>query len=332
MKIIKNQTWKKNRFFLIPFFFFLLFPIIVFGVQINAPDVGSTDSSIPQFLANFYKFAIMISGVLAVGMIIWGGILYTLSGASISKKNNGKELILSALFGLALVLGSYLILNTINPRLVELENPGGQLEQADFTDCSSSTMVNSGNGIVSGVGEELRVCELNEWPRSYETGQCQCYPDTKWIENHKFQLTNETEIYEVKLTGISNNPPTQTGCCVNIDKKITLKWPSVGYETDRGVNELLVRLINAQGLKPWRVTAACPDKPGAHQSSCHYKPKCTCVDIAIDKTKVSDIKCGDVYKLIEVAKGVGFRVLNEYRNCDGVQTQKSTGGHLHIGI
>ena len=145
------------------------------------PDISKV--GFLEFLSGFYGFAIMISGVLAVGMIVVGGIYITLSGASPDKKSEGKKIILSAIWGLALVLSSYLILKTINPRLVELENPGGQLEQADFELCASSSKVMSENNGIK-ISKGLPACGIGEWPINFETGECQCYVDTKWIESY----------------------------------------------------------------------------------------------------------------------------------------------------
>jgi len=59
-----------------------------------------------------------LAGIFAVFMIIWGGFEYVSTDA-ISGKSAGKEKIEGALWGLGLALGSYLILNTINPELLK---------------------------------------------------------------------------------------------------------------------------------------------------------------------------------------------------------------------
>ena len=74
-------------------------------------------------MSGFYQFALMIGGVLAFGAIVYGGILYAASAGNPSKQSEGKEWIKSALFGLLLLAGAYLILYTINPNLVNLGLP-----------------------------------------------------------------------------------------------------------------------------------------------------------------------------------------------------------------
>lgn len=80
---------------------------------------GESDKGIPAFIASFYNFGLMIGGVLAVGMITVGAIYYSISGA-VDKQAEAKSMITSALLGLALLFGSYLILNTVNPKLTTL--------------------------------------------------------------------------------------------------------------------------------------------------------------------------------------------------------------------
>ncbi|MFA6227392.1 MAG: pilin [Candidatus Paceibacterota bacterium] len=75
-------------------------------------------SNLSNFLRDIFNFGIAIAVVLSVVMISWGGILY-MTTDSWSGKEDGKEKIENALYGLALALVSWLILYTINPALVD---------------------------------------------------------------------------------------------------------------------------------------------------------------------------------------------------------------------
>ncbi len=125
----------KRFLFLFPFFLFpflalaeeaptptIAFPCLLSGVAgFTCPAVGT---SIPAYIINLYQFMVGVSGIVAVAMIVTGGIFITISG-SVDKKSEGKDMITSALFGMALLLGSWLILSTVNTRLVEnLDIPG----------------------------------------------------------------------------------------------------------------------------------------------------------------------------------------------------------------
>lgn len=98
----------------------------VFAVSINAAIPGmSTGTSTPPggYVLGFYNFTLMIGGVLALGAIVYGGILYAASAGNPSKQSEGREWIKSALIGLLLLAGAYLVLYTINPDLVKLNLP-----------------------------------------------------------------------------------------------------------------------------------------------------------------------------------------------------------------
>jgi hypothetical protein len=76
-----------------------------------------TGSPLADFLGQVFNFGIAAAVVLALIMIIWGGIMY-MTTDSWETKEDGKKKIQDALWGLGLALTSYLILYTINPCLV----------------------------------------------------------------------------------------------------------------------------------------------------------------------------------------------------------------------
>jgi hypothetical protein len=84
---------------------------------------GLTEAQKPtdpvKVIKNIYGVSIGIAAILAVGMIIWAGIQYA-TVESISGHSDAKKTWEGALWGLALLLGSYLILQTINVDLVRI--------------------------------------------------------------------------------------------------------------------------------------------------------------------------------------------------------------------
>jgi len=103
-------------------------PVFVFAVatiNANLPGMAPATAGTPpgSFIAGFYSFALMIGGVLAFGAVVWGGILYAASAGNPGKQSEGRDWIKSALLGLLLLAGAYLILHTINPSLVNLGMP-----------------------------------------------------------------------------------------------------------------------------------------------------------------------------------------------------------------
>lgn len=71
-----------------------------------------------QYMMNLL---IALSAVVAVVMLVWGGIEYMFT-SSFTNKKEGLERAKHAIYGLLLVLTSYIILRTVDPRLVEIPN------------------------------------------------------------------------------------------------------------------------------------------------------------------------------------------------------------------
>ena len=90
------------------------------------------ESSIPPgeglagYIQRFYNLAVIVVGLLAVVMMMVGGVIWLTSSGSVEKVNQAKGYIGGAIAGLLLVLCSYLILMTINPQIVTLR--GSEIE------------------------------------------------------------------------------------------------------------------------------------------------------------------------------------------------------------
>jgi len=82
----------------------------------------SISLGLAERVATLYNWALGIGGVLALGVIIYGGLMYTASGGNASTIGEAKKWITSAIFGLILLLSSYLILNILNPSLTTLKD------------------------------------------------------------------------------------------------------------------------------------------------------------------------------------------------------------------
>lgn len=133
------KTIKHNIF--IRFFYAFLF----FGVFINsyAYTYAEDDSGALNFLTSsmkkedlqnvpinlyisqFYRAALILGAFLAVGAIIFGALQKILYASSPDKQNDANDRITSAIWGLVLLLGSVVILQTVNPEITSLKLPEG---------------------------------------------------------------------------------------------------------------------------------------------------------------------------------------------------------------
>ena len=87
------------------------------------PTEAEVAQSPAAYIARLYQFALMLSGMLAFGMIIFGAIQYIVSAGNTTQQSDARDRITQALWGVALLLGAYLILYTIDPKLVSLTDP-----------------------------------------------------------------------------------------------------------------------------------------------------------------------------------------------------------------
>lgn len=80
------------------------------------------DIPIAGQIASLYKWTLGIGTLIALLVLIYGGIVYTTSAGNESRIGDAKEWVFGAVIGLFLLFGSYLILNTINPELTKLKD------------------------------------------------------------------------------------------------------------------------------------------------------------------------------------------------------------------
>ena len=82
-------------------------------------DEVDCKTTLEKYLPGMFKLAIGLAAAFAVLMIVIGGFQY-MSTDALQKKEDGKNRIWNSIKGLVLVIGAWLILNTINPNLLTL--------------------------------------------------------------------------------------------------------------------------------------------------------------------------------------------------------------------
>ena len=100
-------------------FFSSLHPIFAqYKNQEKIPGAQPT-SDVVQYIKDIINFGFAVIGILALFMLIIGAYQYLMAAGS-GKAESAKETISSALLGLILGLTAWIILNKINPDLVNL--------------------------------------------------------------------------------------------------------------------------------------------------------------------------------------------------------------------
>jgi hypothetical protein len=174
---------KYSLFFLLGFI--CAAPILAFAQATISPTIPgmtsavTTSTSPGAFVAGFYNFALMIGGVLAFGAIVYGGVLYAASVGNPSKQSEGREWNKSALLGLLLLAGAYLILNTINPNLVNLSLPTLQSINIQVPATAAIYGAGTSQSACSNVTCPAGSSPVNSQVYSGGGAQCSCQtPDT----------------------------------------------------------------------------------------------------------------------------------------------------------
>lgn len=99
-------------------------PFVAFA-QTNPCAVGTDGTaSLGKCVSGIYMWSMGAAALLALLMLVYGGYQVMTAGGNGQQATNGKSYITSSLVGIALLLSAYLILNTINPDLVDFQITG----------------------------------------------------------------------------------------------------------------------------------------------------------------------------------------------------------------
>lgn len=145
---LHNISIKKGLIFL--FLTLLLLPSISLaqGVSLEVDYVPFTDDipfwaketakeMMPEYLRYIFNFIVITSGIVIMGVIIYGGFTFLTSSGDPQKLTKGKETIINGLVGLLFILSSWLIISLINPSLlnlavIDLEELGGEISKDSY--------------------------------------------------------------------------------------------------------------------------------------------------------------------------------------------------------
>lgn len=127
-------------------------------LPVGNPPITTTKAILSDYLRTIFIFAISISGLIVFGVIVFSGVQLLTQAQNPAALGEAKNRILEALIGLVVLLGSYVLLTTLNPRLVIINpqlkgttegilisNPKGEqtifkTSQSDITDFLNVTL------------------------------------------------------------------------------------------------------------------------------------------------------------------------------------------------
>ena len=158
----------------------------VIGQEVKNATTGETvmrSDLIGRYITAFYNWGFSIVGVIAVLMLMAAGVIWLTSGGDSGKIGNAKKMIEGALLGSALLVGSWFLLNTINPNLVNMPTidmviikqvklgccdaakDDGVAKMTTSNNCKDGTNFDENKSLVLGKCES-EVCCVYDYPAS----------------------------------------------------------------------------------------------------------------------------------------------------------------------
>ena len=121
---------KRKRIIIFTALFLLFLGSFLFAqareLELNYPQIGNfslTEDSVdlPAFIKYIFNLSIVLIGIIAFGGLVFSGFLYLTSSGDSAQIKKAKDGITASIIGILLLLGSYLVLEKINPELLKLE-------------------------------------------------------------------------------------------------------------------------------------------------------------------------------------------------------------------
>lgn len=214
----------------------------------NGAETTNCTTDFVTYLKGFFRLIISLSSIIAVLVITYEGFKLAVS-TSEGARGEAKDRIQQALIGLGLVLGSYLILNTINPQLTKISFVVDKV--ADYTGTSAYLQDELSAALVT---EQLRQENraANEAFSAQATpilqqlealGDCvehpepeECFSEQTRLENQLQQIRNSTDVIAY-VNGFRNKineevrrrlvPPVTREEITEARRQLVLAWSTV---------------------------------------------------------------------------------------------------------
>lgn len=237
------------------------------------------------------------------------------------KKSEAKNVISNAIWGFALAMGAWMILNTIDAGLTTINL------SLDRQEVGPASEFNIGPLNYSCREEAIAMCTGEHGLESSEFTPC--------VNEHVTACLAETP-----TTGEEPTSGTVTGCtnCTSISSALAIKTDGNGACSNQQTNGCFVNSTLNTRLVSMTNTLENPPSPGirlnmviteaypptvTHQASCHYNG--TCVDMNfIDRTQANQYQ--NIRRVIDAANSAGLRAVYEVNSETAAQAIRLATG------
>lgn len=168
----------------------IFFPVIAFALEVGFPQVGGYTpgpSTGPEdWIRYLYLSSMALVGLALVYTFARAGIERMLGGANPGMIKSSNDRIKNGLFGLLILLGSYVFLREINPQLVNLKTPNIEVND-------------SGGGLLDFLSLLVRDnSNRNQTGGGYCVNTSQCISGFICKENQCTAVTDASSVVECK--------------------------------------------------------------------------------------------------------------------------------------
>lgn len=309
---------------------------LIFTPQVSIPDsefVGQTPTTVgvyddttgkmdstllARYISAIYNYGLAIAGILATLVLMGAGVIWLTSGGDSGKITQAKDLISGSIAGLIILIISWVILNTINPNLVNLKSISTTIvekviiQQGCCEKGSQAKMIDTKKECDQDGG--IYIASDNNYNVTVANGRClqsYVYCVVRVDCDGKIQSCYDTDI-NTKPVWTSNcgtllNPVErnmdvlQTGRCseIKIKEGTSIVSGCAGKQaTCVGAKDGTVcQTDNGQTLAGWCYDNLCYSQLGKENERCGIRIGAFC----------SSLKCGDMTnaKYLEDTTGIG---------------------------
>ncbi|GEM_PF-2045518 len=146
-------------------------------------------TGLAQFIAFIYEYGLSLAAIIAVLMIIFAGVQWTISGGNSEAISSAQRKIYGSIIGLVILATAYTILYTVNPNLVNLQPPNVWMintQKIAASYCSEITnsriskkpAMKTGESLTKEAKETaLKTLQPSDWVAPTSTGAGECGSD-----------------------------------------------------------------------------------------------------------------------------------------------------------
>lgn len=282
---------------------------IVEGVTTGRVSIDLKSLSLADYINKIFQIALGILMVLSVVMIVIAGVQY-MTVESIYGKSDAKSRIVSSVVGLILALSIFIILDTINPKLLEVDFEDSVPEVLLNTVVDPAALDGDGTSPTVSNAPATAMCN-NRKDRGYWKGQNQLKL-TKIAET-----ASNVPLGSLVTDGVNINTGAPQG--TSISKKVELEFSNRVKS--------MIQSLNNQGITT-RITEAFGPSFLGHGSPCHYLG--SCIDLATGSSAGNATYTEDnVEKIIRTADQNGLTAQFEFSNAQSQEAYASMQNELN---